>query len=332
MNQPAPVKQLAIRNFGCILDVELALTRLHALIGPNDSGKSTILRAIQQSEPERVKNGPLLGVVSGSWVAGEWHDVDPDGVAGAAVRQTMDERGDVPLLRLDPDALRKACRLMPSTREQWFINDRGEGLAGLYDALLSRDRRGFSKLENEFRALFPTVDSLRLDTLDDATKGLGVTLADETEVTAAEMSEGMLYWLAFAIVEHLSAPQVLLIEEPENGLHPSRIREVVRILRKISESTQVILATHSPLVINELQPEEVTIVTRTEERGTICTPMVQTKNFEERARVYALGELWLSYADGELEKELVSNEVESSEVYRGGWKGVVERRGPERSW
>ncbi|NJN00385.1 MAG: ATP-binding protein, partial [Aquincola sp.] len=70
------------------------------------------------------------------------------------------------------------------------------------------------------------------------------------------MSEGMLYWLAFAIVEHLSAPQVLLIEEPENGLHPSRIREVVRILRKISESTQVILATHSPLVINELQPED----------------------------------------------------------------------------
>ena len=200
---------------------------------------------------------------------------------------------------------------MPSTREQWFVNDRGEGLAALYDALLSRDRRGFAKVENDFRQLFPMVDSLRLDTLDDATKGLGVTLVDGTEVTAAEMSEGMLYWLAFAILSSLSSRSVLLIEEPENGLHPGRIREVVQILRKTSERTQVIMATHSPLVINELQPEEVTIVTRSSEHGTICTPMTRTKNFEERARIYALGELWLSYADGDVEEELVG---ESSEA------------------
>jgi predicted ATPase len=313
VDHPVPVEKLAIRNFGCIRDVRLELTRLHALIGPNDSGKSTILRAIQKSRPEKIGDRALLQVVSGAWVAGEGGDVDLDAVFDTGVLQTLAERGDVPILRLDPDALRQACRLMPSTREQWFINDRGEGLAGLYDALLSRDRRGFSKLENDFRQLFPTVDSLRLDTLDDATKGLGVTLVDGTEVAAAEMSEGMLYWLAFAILSSLSSRSVLLIEEPENGLHPSRIGEVVRILRKISERTQVIMATHSPLVINELQPEEVTIVTRTPERGTICTPMTQTKNFEERARVYALGELWLSYADGNVEEELVGESSEAKE-------------------
>lgn len=106
--------------------------------------------------------------------------------------------------------------------------------------------------------------------------------------------------------------KLLLLEEPENGLHPCRIREVMHQLRKISERTQIVLATHSPLVINELQPEEVTIVTRTPERGTICTPMTQTKNFRERAKVYALGELWLSYADGELEEELVGEDPEAA--------------------
>lgn len=65
------------------------------------------------------------------------------------------------------------------------------------------------------------------------------------------------------------------------------------------------LATHSPLVINELGPDEVTIVTRDAERGTICTPMRETKMFEQRSKVYALGELWLSYADGNFETELV---------------------------
>jgi len=143
---------------------------------------------------------------------------------------------------------------------------------------------------------------------------MGLTLIDGTEVGPEEMSEGMLYWLAFAIIEHLTPQSMLLIEEPENGLHPARIAEVMTILRDVSQRTQVLVATHSPLVINELQPEEVTIVTRTPERGTICTPMVKTKNFAERSKVYALGELWLSYADGNLERELVGPPTESSKA------------------
>jgi len=125
------------------------------------------------------------------------------------------------------------------------------------------------------------------------------------------MSEGMLYWLAFAIIQHITPPAILLIEEPENGLHPARIREVMRVLREVSQRTQVLLATHSPLVINELTPDEVTLVTRTPDRGTICTPMTATKNFAERSKIYALGELWLAYADGEFERELVSDAAEA---------------------
>jgi predicted ATPase len=97
-----------------------------------------------------------------------------------------------------------------------------------------------------------------------------------------------------------------LIEEPENGLHPSRIGDVMRVLREVSKTSQIILATHHPLVINELQSDEVTILTRTPERGTVATPLSHTKNFEQRSKVYALGELWLNYADGEFESDLVA--------------------------
>lgn len=41
------VQTVRIQNFGCARDVTLELTRLHALIGPNDSGKSTVLQAIR---------------------------------------------------------------------------------------------------------------------------------------------------------------------------------------------------------------------------------------------------------------------------------------------
>jgi predicted ATPase len=49
------------------------------------------------------------------------------------------------------------------------------------------------------------------------------------------MSEGLLYYLAFAILAELQRPAVYLVEEPENGLHPSRIADIVRMLRAVAE-------------------------------------------------------------------------------------------------
>jgi hypothetical protein len=65
-------------------------------------------------------------------------------------------------------------------------------------------------------------------------------------------------------------------------------------------------------VINELKPEEVTILTRDEETGTRATRMDRTKHFQQRQKVYALGELWLSFADGETEEALVPNETSTA--------------------
>jgi predicted ATPase len=134
-------------------------------------------------------------------------------------------------------------------------------------------------------------------------------LKDGTEVPAWSMSDGLLYFLAFAAIAEVERPSILLVEEPENGLHPSRIREVVGILRHIAEDperpAQVLMATHSPLVVNDLVPGEVTVVTRTVHEGTRVTKLTDTADFEERAKVYAPGELWLSYADGIEEKNLL---------------------------
>jgi predicted ATPase len=120
------------------------------------------------------------------------------------------------------------------------------------------------------------------------------------------MSEGLLYYLAFAALGHLEQTAMLLIEEPENGLHPARIADVMRSLREVSKKTQVVIATHSPLVINELEGDEVSVVTRSVEHGTQVRLLKDTKDFEERSKTYWLGELWLSYADGNEESALLN--------------------------
>lgn len=137
---------------------------------------------------------------------------------------------------------------------------------------------------------------------------LEAELTSGARVEANRMSEGLLYYLAFAALRHLVPVSLLLVEEPENGLHPARIAEVVRALRAIVKDTrtQVVMATHSPLVINELTPNEVSVVTRSPESGTKVTRIKETPNFEQRSKVYALGELWLSYANGSDEAPLLA--------------------------
>ena len=39
------IERLTVKNYGCVKDVSIELTPFHAFIGPNDSGKSTLLRA-----------------------------------------------------------------------------------------------------------------------------------------------------------------------------------------------------------------------------------------------------------------------------------------------
>ena len=339
------VQRLHIENYGCIKQLTLDLTPLHALIGPNDSGKSTALMALRTLTTLAAghiaaadDSGKLSSALYGnsSFAIGADCGVDGwrvGGLGGEAFYQELSRQGAPPtreglnlglggqdlipprsvaraalagsiLLRLEPDALRMPTNLIQEGQPLRFANALGLGLPAIYDAIVTRDLAAYLAINARLRTLYPTVESLSLKNNSPTTKALGVQLNDGTFVGADFMSEGMLYYLAFAALSHLEPAAVILIEEPENGLHPARIREVIEVLREISTTTQVLLATHSPLVINELQPDEVTVLTRKGDEGTKGRLMKDTANFAERSKVYALGELWVSYADGDFEEPL----------------------------
>jgi predicted ATPase len=122
------------------------------------------------------------------------------------------------------------------------------------------------------------------------------------------MSEGLLYYLGFAALKYIQGSRLFLVEEPENGLHPARISEVMDILREISKTSQVIIATHSPLVVNELKGDEISVVTRDPEKGTEVVLLKDVPGFEDASKVYQPGEFWVSYCDGNQEKPLIKGE------------------------
>lgn len=85
------------------------------------------------------------------------------------------------------------------------------------------------------------------------------------------VSSGTLRTLALMTALHTSAEAKLIgIEEPENYVHPGALSSFVEYLGDIGEHTQLVVTTHSPLVLDALgDPEVVRVVRRDEERGTV---------------------------------------------------------------
>jgi predicted ATPase len=214
-------------------------------------------------------------------------------------------------VRVDPDALRGPSDLVPEGQLVSFLDRRGDGLAGVYYSILARGDDSFRAIAEDLRRLFPTVRGLRVPAVSQGQVTIEVELTDGTRVRPQDLSEGLLLYLAFAAIPHLQAVRTVLIEEPETGLHPARIREVLTLLRSfaVKSGTQVLMATHSPLVVNELEPHEVIVLTRTPAEGTRATVLKDTPRFEERSKIFALGELWLSYADGMQEQPLLAGKA-----------------------
>ena len=70
-------------------------------------------------------------------------------------------------------------------------------------------------------------------------------------------SDGTLRLLALTITAYLKDLNgVFLIEEPENGIHPRAIETVIQSLSSIYDG-QVLIATHSPVALNMLEPAQV---------------------------------------------------------------------------
>ncbi len=343
------IEELHVAGYGCVTDASFRLTRLHAFVGPNDSGKSTLLRAIETlltvataPHPEayhRLMGDPRLPTEGsarlGFRLSGQTFSYQLERAGGrveeslpgldpplpvqdlsngapllqrvrsgqsptteASVKAPSSWVGPPVLLRLDPDALRQPRNLIPRHAPLRFADERGTGLPSVLDAIRDRDEVAYAALRDRFLAMFPLVKRLHLRAENETQKSIEVELQNGKSIGANLMSEGMLYFLAFLAAAHAHAAPVLLVEEPENGLHPSRVGEVMDVLREVSKTTQVILATHSPLVVNELSGDDVTIVVRDNVGGVRGTLLKDTPGFEQRAKVYAPGELWVSYANG----------------------------------
>jgi predicted ATPase len=114
------------------------------------------------------------------------------------------------------------------------------------------------------------------------------------DFNVSQISDGTLRVLGLLLALYQSPrPDIIALEEPELTVNPGVLRMLVESIREASEASQIILTTHSPELVDMLNPEEVRAV-ELEGGKTIVNPVAQSQLRAVKENLFTLGQIMVS--------------------------------------
>jgi predicted ATPase len=330
------ITEIEVKNFKTLRDVRIPLAPgITVMVGANNSGKSNalavlkLLRESSRNEDPRLAVDALGGIHS-LWsrtaTAGSLIEVavtaERDGVLTRYIlklspgwnraEKDWESTGDLStgavqarllfsLMGTAVHDLSVATLRAPALVQQGAIlGPDGRDIAAVLDNLAGENPSLRDAIDEVVRGSAREVKRVVTRSgSEPGTKVLGVEELDGRVYGAEDMSDGLLLFIGLAVAAQLKQGQegILAIEEPERGIHPRRLRDLVDHLLRLTQSgTQVVLTTHSPTLLDEFRdtPESVLIFDR-DDTGTHVTRLSDRKEWaEELQKGMPLGDLWYS--------------------------------------
>jgi predicted ATPase len=198
----------------------------------------------------------------------------------------------VRVFRINPRTARQAGA--PSVLGE--LGKYGENLPSVLDTFSTRYSELFSRLEDLVKDVIPGLVSLR--TRYTASRQMGLFLEEEgfrTPWDAEELSDGTLMIIALFVAILDPRYSCVVIEEPENSLHPWILRRFLAVAEDLPPNKQVLITTQSPFVVALAKPENLflferdtgmTHIARAIEREAVLPEMLKRQFMD-------LGDYWL---------------------------------------
>lgn len=200
----------------------------------------------------------------------------------------------------------------------------GNGLPSVLAYMALNDPDGFDSLVAEFRKLIPQVRRIRFTKMP--------VTREETEIVrfgnesierrstreyqgdailfdydnakgvlAQTVSEGTMLLLGLlTVLLGPDAPDVLLIDDIEHGLHPLAQKQLLETLNQIMKrfpDLQILATAHSPYLLDGLKPEQVRMMTIGKDGYSVCGKLTDHPEFEKWKDEMAPGELWSLFGE-----------------------------------
>jgi predicted ATPase len=209
---------------------------------------------------------------------------------------------DTQKLDLVPTVLREYSRQLQAER----IGEQGENFAALVKTILSDDIKK-TAYNSWLNKLTPT-------DLDEAIVKKGAlgepifgVIEGRNEILAPQLSDGTLRFAALtAALFQTAAPHILLLEEVDNGIHPTRLRLLVELLlaRAQKGKSQIFITTHSPILLTWLDTKIYDWVfhcSRSSNGASVIQQVTKIPHFNGLIKKQPFGDL---FAEGWIENSL----------------------------
>lgn len=326
------ITKVTIDQFKCFDHLEVELGNFNVLIGPNDAGKTAFLQALGIGttvlsrgaiQPEEVARGlgfdylePLLRYGAGEETLSIRLDLDNVlagavglGVVPGLVQKTKkftvsggssSTRVDAfrtSYYRLTPSGLRQPSPITMGQDRPKTMMPSGDGFPTFLEEFLRTDRRGFFAMEESFHRRFPRYEVHVNKSQGQNVLSLGTRDGQELPVTA--VSDGAVLYLAFLAITHQSGSKLLLLEEPENGVYYAALKEIVEAIRHAceQEQVQVVMTTHSPYLLDLVEPDEAIVFTKDENNAVQAKRLSEFPDVKDMTKHFMTGEIWTLLGD-----------------------------------
>lgn len=177
---------------------------------------------------------------------------------------------------------------------QHFLDENASNLAVVLSYLQNHPQMK-KWIFDQFRQFYPSILDIRPRILGGAVQVFFEEEHLNDTIPATRISDGSLRFLCLlAALFGPDQPSVICIEEPEMGLHPDVIPQLAKLLVEASKRSQIIVTTHSDILVDALSdtPEAIVICEKVD--GATQLRRLDPDELKVWLEKYRLGELWTS--------------------------------------
>jgi predicted ATPase len=222
------------------------------LFDRGDADASPLKKAVKFLEDDRG----IFAAVRKAFLSGDLKDDD------SLVMHSAKEISRFNRFRLNPFILAGTSRLPDVSADAGApprLGHEGEELAACLFYLQEKKDPALDTIVAKVQSVLPGFNGFEFNSLGSDRIALSMEFSDERKaVTAVRLSHGILLFLGLMVLIYSSnRPPLMLIEEPENGLTPTALKEFYKAVRELafredkSQRSQVLISSHSPFIICE---------------------------------------------------------------------------------
>jgi predicted ATPase len=200
------------------------------------------------------------------------------------------------LYHMHDTSISSAMRKTAKVHDNQFLRPDGSNLASFLYYLQEKHSTSYGLIRHTVQRVAPFFDDFRLAPSRLQPNDLKLEWKHKRSdqyFDSGSFSDGTLRFIALATLflqpkEYL--PSVILVDEPELGLHPYAIEMLASLIRQASTTAQVIVSTQSSLLLDHFDPEDVLVANRLNSGTHI--ERLEAEQLQEWLKDYSLGQLW----------------------------------------